>query len=106
MFDEQTVVNGNLNVFDRGSLTDVRHEPVQFGFVKNMVMPQPHLREQVVIVQIVEELVSQNVHPVLIGTIDELNELAAPGVGICSRFGRVFLCTFFCHFRIRRVRAC
>jgi hypothetical protein len=85
LFDEQTMVDRNLNVFDCGSLADVRHELMQFGFVEGVVVLQPHLGEQVVIVQIVEKLVAQNVHPVLIRTVDQLNKLATPRVRVPLR---------------------
>ena len=82
LFDEQTMVDRNLNVFDCGSLADVRHELMQFGFVEDVVVLQPHLGEQIVVVQIVEEFVAQNVHPVLIRKVDQLNELATPRVRV------------------------
>ena len=74
MFDEPAMIDCNLNVFDGGALADAWHELIQFGLVESMaggtVEPQPHLSKKVVVVQIMEEVVSENIHPVPVGTME------------------------------------
>ena len=36
MLDKQAMVDGDLDVFDRGALADVRHERVQLGLLEDM----------------------------------------------------------------------
>ena len=74
MFDEPATIDCNLDVFDGGALADVWHELIQLGLVERLaggpVEPQPHLSKKVVVVQIMEEVVSQNIHPVPVGTVE------------------------------------
>ena len=74
MLDEPAVIDCNLNVFDSSALADVWHELIQFGLVERLaggpVEPQPHLSKKVVVVQIMEEIVSENIHPVTVGTVE------------------------------------
>ncbi|CAE6511343.1 hypothetical protein NMYAN_320013 [Nitrosomonas nitrosa] len=64
--------------------------------MKSIVVLQPHLREEVIVVQIMEEFVSQNFHPILIRTINKLNELTAPKVPVFLGFTQIS--DFHLHF--------
>ena len=70
MFDEEAMIDGDLNILNSGSLTDIWHEPIQLGLIKGIVVSQPHLSKKVIIVQVVEEFVSQNFHPILIRLVN------------------------------------
>lgn len=74
MLNKPAMIDCNLNIFDGGPLADVWHELIQFGFVECMagdtVEPRPHLSKKIIVVQIMEEVVSQNIHPVPVGTVE------------------------------------
>ena len=86
VFYKQAMIDCDLNIFDGGALTHVWHKLIQLGLLESMardtVEPQPHLRKEIIVVQIMEKIISQHIYPVLIGTVEQLNELTAPCVRI------------------------
>lgn len=84
VLDEQAVVDCDLDIFDSRSLADIGHERVEVRFAKGIarigVEPEPHLCKKIVVVQIMEELVSQHLNPIVIDARQQLNELAPPRI--------------------------